>query len=695
MKKTFIKVLTAVAAIATVAGGLTSCGESNDSGMDASNSAVRDVKIAIDAVSNLCYGEEVDFSGKIHVSVDGKAVNASYTLNSLTPDTVVIDEARPSVAVVIGVGKCKVAVVAEGQTAEVEFESYAAVSHIRVLSPKGDLTVGQTINLDDYVDVVVANPVGAKGQYVASVQTENVAKLDDDGHTLHLLCGGALRVKVSDLSGTQTAYFTGNVVSDLQKKFAAKIATFGRNYHVYSASSQSSGAFDPDCPVIHTDHYVAIPMSYYSSSWRQSGNLTYNIFIDWDGKTYNYQANHLTGNHFMPDLSTIKMIERMRYGFDAYYPTASLYSNDVKDNYYSIWQGFKSHYDANGKEDYLYKSSNANLIDAIFATGLGMGVDDSNISEVRVNIEKIFADDEEEAVVFTVVYRDGDTFSLAFTDVGEANYAPLDAYLANPDNKPAKINGDEVKETIRSLAENGNFTVTSRTYLCEEGTEKEWDYAKATSPANGGAAWFHTMYYSGRSRYTENAMIVENIQSYEGVEGLTSEANHHYNHGFFEKDGRVHQVNFTTKGAINGSSALPTEVTSYHDAFKTIRSFDFDAFDEFDFLNVKENNRYDFTIGPKSKKGSANLRSLTYMAQPEQTTEMFRENVEDNAGESAYFGQGYIQLLQNGAYRFFYYIDINAYNSVFGGYFSFRIAFDYVISDIGTTTIPEYASLMA
>ncbi len=648
---------------------------------------VQNISLEVDAIPNAIYGTEVDFSGKVHVKKDNVAVNSSYTLTSLTPDTVVIDNNRPSVAVIIGVGHCKIQVSAEGATKVVEFDSYASVSKINVTNPEESFTVGQDVDLNDYVKVVVAQPAGAVGKYIATVQTTSVAALDADGHTLHLKTSGTLRVKLTDASHSQTAYFNATVVSEMQKKFASKIATFSQNYRVYTASSTSGGAFDESFPIIHTERYVAIPMAYFSTEWREQGNLSYNIMMDWDGKTYEYQADHDKANNYMPDISTIVLKERMRYTFDAYYPTTKIYSDNVLDEYHTAWSGFKSHYDANGNEDYLYKESSQSLCDAVFSTGMGLSISPSAIAEIRVNIEKAFPTDLEESLIITAVYTDNSQFKLAFTDVGEANYEPFDQYVENDANKPAPVDASIVKTTLQNLVTGGNYTVTSRTYLCEPGTETEWDYEKAVSENAGGAVWYHTMYYSGKARYTKDAMIVENVQSYEGVEGLTSSSNKHLNHGYYTKDGSVYQVAFSTEGAISSTTKLSSDITNYHDVYKTLNSFDFDSFDEFDFLNIKENNRYDFTIGPKSKKGSANIRSLTYMAQPEQTTEIFRENIEENVGESAYFGQGYIQLLENGAYRFFYYIDINAYNAVFGGYFTFRIAFDYTISDIGTTSI--------
>ena len=93
MKRKNIKLALVMSLLLASGISMSSCGNSN-------------VSFILKPIPNCVYGDQLDFKEYVELP---SGVVASYTLTSLTPDTVTIDNDR-SVAMITGAGNCKVEV---------------------------------------------------------------------------------------------------------------------------------------------------------------------------------------------------------------------------------------------------------------------------------------------------------------------------------------------------------------------------------------------------------------------------------------------------------------------------------------------------------------------------------------------------------------------------------------------------------
>lgn len=632
--------------------------------------------IYIDQIEAKQYGATFDISKYVHIGGNFYGV-VTIVCTSLTPDIVTISNDNPALVVVTGVGEAKVKVNVGGVDKEVTFETIPTIKNIVINNPTEDFMLNQLISLDDYVTVNVANPIGAKGNYTATASRDSKNIVDVQGHMARFIATGEFTIVIQDIGKTKTAYLSGYVTSELQKNIKEYTKTISNDY---------TNVLAGQIITVHTDKYVFYPMKrLLGTNWEYNGltDMEYEGYIEFtDGTVYNVVCGKTEQGY--PDVNNLKFISKLNGGKEAYWNFEPINWSFLKD--------FKTHVDENGNEDYLYASSTSAMLDELIGTTYGIVLSSNTVDEIR-----LYFDDTQDNNKFTVGFylKDELAFTERFWDVNDSAYEPIEDFVSNLSNKPEAINSDPIVAKLQEIINAKNFTVNERTFIADaNGNEMRYEDAiSAYLP-------LHTMYYAGSAKYTEQAMLVRNVQAFE-VEGNTDRQK---SHGFVNKDGKVYEVNFEKDSRgneiYNGTMTLDEnpivnsngqQISFYGDntSYKSVFRVDFDDWGELDFLSKNENT-YEFTIGQKSKKGSELLRNLLNTALPEYTEQIFPTNLYNNPYEAASVGEGIFRLNDDGSFYFSYQVaniipEINL---------SLRLGFEMTISNIGTTTLTEYDSLL-
>ncbi len=632
--------------------------------------------IYIDQIEPKQYGTSFDISKSVHIGGNYYGV-VTIVCTSLTPDIVTISNDNRAVIVVTGVGEARVNVNVGGVDKVVTFQTIPTIKNIVINNPSEDFMLNQLISLDDYVNVNVANPIGAKGDYIATASKDSKNIVDVQGHMARFIATGEFTIVIQDIGKTKTAYFSGFVTSKLQKDIKDYTKTVTNNY---------TNVLAGQIITVHTDNYVFYPMKrLLGANWEYSGltGMEFEGYIEFADKTvYNVVCGKTEQGY--PDVDNLKFISKLNGGKEAYW--------NFEPISWSFLKEFKTHVDDEGNEDYLYANSTNAMLDELIGTTYGIVLGANTVDEIR-----LYFDETQENNKFTIgFYLKGElSFTERFWDVNSSAYEPIETFVSHLSNKPDAINSDPVVAKLHEIINAKNFTITERTFIADpNGNEMSYqDAINAYLP-------LHTMYYTGTSKYTEQAMLVRNVQAFE-VEGNTDRQK---SHGYINKNGKVYEVNFEkdSRGneVYNGAMSLDAspivnsngqQISFYGDntSYKSLFRMNFDDWSELDFLS-KNGNSYEFTIGQKSKKGSELLRNILNTALPEYTEQIFPTNLYNNPFEAASVGEGTFKLGDDGSFYFSYQVaniipEIN---------FSLRLGFEMTISNIGTTTIAEYDSLL-
>ncbi len=662
---------------------MTGCGQTPTSSVQES------INFSLSEVPNAIYGDEIDFT--TYVKLPAGFVG-SVSCTSLTPETITIDMENPSVALVTGVGACKVQVTVGGTSKTAEFTSYASVKSIRVKTPTTSFEEGATISLDDYVTVNVANPTSAKGVYVAVNNTPEVAEILDDGKSVKFVASGEFSIVISDVANKNRAYFEGKVISPMQVKLEALAKLISDNYRVYNMSN--GGDLSLQYPFIHTDNYTFYPYGAIASNWTDNEHLYSGMFCFPNTNTV-YNANFGVTADFLPDVNNISWVERGSYGKERYW------SFDDLDT--SVFSQFKSHKNLDGEEDYLVADYSTSIREALFENPLGLSSSATTYDSVRLNFSTMNGD---EGIVLSYIKNNQVANKKGFFAINKADLPAMTTFVNTASNEPQPINTDELQTYIKGIIDGKNYTIEGRTYLgSDDGSMREWSVEEAFSKFGP----LHTYYYTGSAKYTEDKMFVRNYEAFK-VEGFKEDRQK--THAYKNEEGKVYEYKTETKEIESGTSTTTVEVTNgaltkettpvvgsdgneisdyrANPAMNGLDDINFADFDQFKLLDLfVENDTYNFTIGESSTKGSAVLRNFANALVPEMTGSLFPTSTGSNNAEAASFGKGYLQKTSTG-FKFGYYVDYAAENTLTGGTVTYLMHIEYEVKDVGTTTITEF-----
>ncbi len=658
-------------------------------GQTVTSSVTESISFTLNEVPNAIYGDEIDFTSYVKLPA---GFVGSVSCTSLTPETITVDQENPSIALVTGVGECKVQVTVGGSSKTAEFTSYASVKSIRVKTPTSSFEEGATISLDDYVTVNVANPNNAKGVYVAISNTPEVAQVLEDGKSVKFIASGDFSIVISDVANKNRAYFEGKVISPLQVKLEAFAKTISYNYRVYNMSN--SGDLSLQYPFIHTENYTFYPYGAIASNWTDSEHL-YSAMFCFPSTGTVYNANFGVTADFLPDVSNISWVERGNYSKERYW------SFDALDT--SVFSQFKSHKNLDGEEDYLVADYSTSIREALFENPLGLSSSATTYDSVRLNFSTL---NGSEGIVLSFIKNNQVVNKKGYFDVNNADLETMTTFVNTASNEPAPISTSELQTYIKNIIDGKNYTVEGRTYLgSDDGSMREWSVEEAFSKFGP----LHTYYYTGSAKYTEDKMFVRNYEAFK-VEGFKEDRQK--THDYKNEDGKVYEYKTETTEIESGTSTTTIEVTNgaltketspvlgadgteisdyrANPAMNGLDDINFDDFDQFKLLDlVIENDTYNFTVGESGAKGSEILRNFANALVPEMTGSLFPTSTGSNNAEAASFGKGYLQKTTTG-FKFGYYVDFAAENTLTGGTVTYLMHIEYEVKDVGTTTITEF-----
>lgn len=145
-----------------------------------------------------------------------------------------------------------------------------------------------------------------------------------------------------------------------------------------------------------------------------------------------------------------------------------------------------------------------------------------------------------------------------------------------------------------------------------------------------------------------------------------------------------------------GLTLLSTPVNDnggYQDSVTTLKNFNFDAFDQFDFLKYDEEaKQFTFSIVKNGAEAMKNLRVFADISAPDYSNKIF-PNKGDNSFEAGYAGAGTFTLNDDGGFSFSYYVSTVVSGTTTGGVYEFELNIEMTYTNIGTTTIDELQGL--
>lgn len=660
----------------------------------------QDVTFSLSPIPNAIYGDVIEIKNYINLSSD---IVASFSLKSLTPDTITIDESNKT-CVVTGVGDCKVEVSILNHKEVASFKSYAAVSNISLEKNDIQAVCGDTLNLDDIVKVNVSNPVGGKASYIATTTTSDVVSISSDYKTVTFINPGDFIIQIKDESQKKSAFLTGTVIAKLQNDIIEFAKGLKNDFTVYNTDS-STGQFIDECLLVHAPNFVAIPYGFLlGSSWDDDYYSSDNSYIYWgyaefaDGYVYEYHAKGDSKHNLDPDT----IVSGSKFSGDT---SESSYFNEFNT---SLLSNFKVHTDSTLKvDDYITCSFTQDIYESYVGDILGIQFSGgySAFKEMRFSLDTVCG---KQALIATL-YNSSYSISYALVKNETADYQSVNTYLHDTNHIPQPIDYTSMKERITSLADEKNFTVSGRTYICDE-YGNEMSVEEATNYFEP----LHTYMMGFKYRFTENSALSTEIVRWKGVNGASFTSDRTTTRGYVNKDNKAYEVivpttevgttavesttidendNVTYTGLTLSKTPFNSE-GSYRDKITTLEDFDSNYYNEFNFLDYDSTkNMYTFNTTKNGSHAMDNLRVLVDIACPDFTNKIFPTKG-SNSYEAGYYGQGSFTLNSDGGFTFSYYIStLVSGGSTFGGTYSFIECIELTLSDIGTTTIPELENL--
>ena len=168
-------------------------------------------------------------------------------------------------------------------------------NRIVISQPEGDVMVGQTLNLDDYIEIIGEN-LDSDNDFSARLLTADTAELD--GHYLTITKEGEVSVEITaNTVNTKKGKFTVQALSTLKAAFREK-TQFTTNYFVEDiiVEQNAGGGYDMYLSgegIVHNSKYFAYP------STDNNGNVVgYDGILEAkSGKTYEFTCDDLTGKN--------------------------------------------------------------------------------------------------------------------------------------------------------------------------------------------------------------------------------------------------------------------------------------------------------------------------------------------------------------------------------------------------------------
>ena len=168
-------------------------------------------------------------------------------------------------------------------------------NRIVITSPTEDVMVGDTINLDDYVEIIGEN-LDSDNDFTARVLTAETATLE--GHALTITAEGEVSVEITaNTVNSKKGKFIIQALSTLKVAFKEK-TNFTTNYFVEDiiVEQNAVGGYDmylSGAGIVHNSKYFAYPET------DNKGNVTgYNGILEAkSGRTYEFACADLAGKN--------------------------------------------------------------------------------------------------------------------------------------------------------------------------------------------------------------------------------------------------------------------------------------------------------------------------------------------------------------------------------------------------------------
>lgn len=325
------------------------------------------------------------------------------------------------------------------------------------------LSVGDTIDLQEYVTVHYSDGTTSHTDFTASVRTTGTVTLDADGHTLNITSHGDIRVAIN--SGDLSSNFTATAYSEVQKEVYEAMGEGVNNATFILVDATSAGT-----PEI-------------SRAYKDSTYYAYNYFAD-EG-TFDVAVQSLTDS----DGSKVGAYEGVANGDPADADTVITYTpGKFSWNNYrygmtvaNVGLGLTAetieYYGADGQlvtEDIWAVSSSQQ--DEFLANAMMLSLSGSGeTTYFAANMYDITLSTGEESRVpgFELLTLDKNKElsyygTLLVTDIGTTAPEALVASLTDPSMVPQVINVDEVTDFVSNTVTTGSYTLTSTTTLLDD-----------------------------------------------------------------------------------------------------------------------------------------------------------------------------------------------------------------------------------
>lgn len=396
------------------------------------------------------YGTTVDL--RSFVRFDGKE-DATKVVTVSVVSTKTLKTVKDTTVKVVGVGECEVTLSCEGVSTNVKFEAVPVVSGIQ-LKNVGFVKVGQSINLDDYVSVVVSAPITATAEYVATVKSTSVCSLAEDGKTLTFNALGKYEVEISAKGASSTKSLTGKVVSETEASVRNFLGNVTDNYGIQLMDGKGAAI---GYRVIHNKNYNVQYLgaeltgkdSVASGSIRFPGSDTYDNGYFFEG-TLDTNGN--------VDTSSIVCDAPNAYLWEQYFVNMEFNS--------SVIDAFSYQKDEN--EEYLVAECTPDVQNdsvystLVYRTSFQDFSDAYTKLQIRLFTDTLGGDEVVRCEVYGLTSQGQTEYAseFAFTTVGTAQDPNLEAYIADLNNMPQPA---DVTNEVNFLLEGKkakNYTTT-------------------------------------------------------------------------------------------------------------------------------------------------------------------------------------------------------------------------------------------
>lgn len=543
----------------------------------------------------------------------------------------------------------------------------ATVTSLKVKNVTDTFGVGDSISLDDYVKVETSD--GSAVDYVATVITTGTAELDDTGKVLTITAVGSVRVSIT--AGSKSAFLSFTAVSKLTKEVTSYLSSITDNYTATVDSNANMVGKPIDA--VHTANYVYAPYDLLLGTGSEDEYSGYMKFSDGNAYQFGASASASDGNI---DPSTIKIGQKIDW--DGGYYALQDFESDAVDL-------FSSHSDSNGNEDYLVADNSENLQIAFYIDVFN-GIYVGSYDDGEIRLTPVYGDDgttvEGVYVYYYYTTEPSDSWGYTIKNAGTSEVTALDTFVADTSNEPI-IDSSVLSTGLDAVVKDDNMTVTSTSIILDS-TDSEVDVA---SWAGTSAAYAAVYYNTATTKYIDGAFLqTVDGYSYDSSTSTTSAAEYVYG-GFVDTDEKTYEV-------VQGEDGTYTKgdvTTNYWSPSALFSRIDYDSFD---YL-AQDGNSFDISVGKTSQAGEYNLYLVTLLGSLPEANYLFSDFEDSDSisqdGANGSYGQGNLTVsADDSGFTFYYYVRTRFTD---GGDI-YHLYTQYTVSDVGTTTIPEFASFL-